>query len=312
MSSAGLVLAAFALLVAIVSLILVLRVRAVSQQRGRVHRQPATPILGPSREEVSQMIQIPTGDLIRAAKNHEARLSKLERDVQSLNDVLEEMRSKSASVATQPVVQPAAARSRGFLPQLAPADVATLRTAVDEEYRRADKLASTLEASEAVVGGAAAARRELENVVEDGQNHLRTLDSTMAFLREADANPDAAALRESDVIARYEALGGDPAGSMKTRVDAVVRDFVIGVLNALWSRAQDDRDLGQLLGQLRDAASVELIEPRPGEQFDGHRQDLFGYVPGGNAEKISRTMKPGVLFRGEVVSKPSVKVFQGV
>ena len=174
-----------------------------------------------------------------------------------------------------------------------------------------ESLDSALGASEPVVGGTAAARRELGSLLEEEQSQLRTLDSTMSFLREAETNPDAAALREGEVIAQYEALGDDPAGGLRVRVDAVVRDFVIGVLSALWSRAQDDRDLGELLGHLRDAAGVELIEPRPGEQFDAYRHDLFEYVPGGDAERISRTMKPGVLFRDEVVSKPSVRVYRG-
>jgi len=310
MSSAGLVLAAVALLVAIASLILVLGVRA-AQKRARVPRQPVAASLGPSREEVSQMIQVPTGDLVKAARNHESRLSRLEQAAQSLNARLEELRAEIAETP-QPGGQVGPGPKPTFHPRLTPTEVAARTAAVGDECRRVDSLDAALTASEAVVGGTSTARQELMDVLNDGQRCLNTLDSTMDFLREAQANPDAAALRESEVVARYEALGDDPARGLRIRVDAVVRDRVLGVLSALWSRAQDDRELGQLLEQLRDAACVELIEPRPGEQFDAYLHDLVEYVPGGNAEKISRTMKPGIVFRDESVSKPGVRVFRGV
>jgi hypothetical protein len=191
------------------------------------------------------------------------------------------------------------------------AEVANRRHEVEVETSRVQALISALDASEPVVGGTVTAVEELRSVWSDAQRADAVLVQVIDFLAEAHSDPNAAALRGDAVAASYSSLGDDPAGELRARTDRVTTAHVVGVLSALWSRAQDERDLNPLFESLLAASGIDLVVPRPGEPFDAYQQDFFEYVHGGNAEKISRTMAPGMVYKSERLSKPSVKVFKG-
>ena len=200
---------------------------------------------------------------------------------------------------------------RIFRPALSSSEVAATSQALTDEAQRARTLADLLRGVEQITGGTDVAVARLYSIEERARKDQQVARRAMEYLQLADRDADRAALMQDTVETEYRGLGPDPATAVSREVDAVVADHVSGVMTALWQRTQDDPANRDVLNQLCACCDVQLIEPRPGDSNDPDGYEVSERVDGGNADRISRTVVPGIVLHGRRLRKPLVKVFKG-